>query len=468
MITLSRRPCRQFVALARRALHVSRARLAGVTVAVASGRSGPVLWASKDGVTLALGDVEAGAKPEMAVPLSLIADVMQRASELTLEPAGKQVTCRYARAGVPQVQKVPAAKDAAPFPALPALADPGDGFLEALAGCAEVTDVESSRYALGCVRLRGKEGDLAATDSKQALIRSWFHFPFAEEVLLPRPALLQSRELEGPVRVGVAGKAFVLRAGEWTVWLLTGEGRFPKVEAVIPRVEDALTELRLDPADAAFLAEHIEGLPGVSDDFFPVTLDVSGGGCLLRARGRDQDAPVEIPLPRSRASGQDVRVAVPRSNIARAVALGADVIRIQNPNRPLVAVGDRTTYVWMPLEDQAAAVGPAANAVRIEPDSHPLRAAAAVPAARTRKETMSTTQGTAVSTAAPAIAVAQETGSDLTGLIRRADAATASLSTALKEVKWLGLALRKRRKAERLVKTTLEGIRKLKTLDAAA
>jgi hypothetical protein len=465
MLTLSRRQCRQFVALARRAFSVSTSRLGVVTGCARAGRDGPVLWAARDGVTLACGEVVAETAPELVFPLSLLAEADQRASEITLEPAGKQVACRYSVSGVPQLRKYVIPKDGTPVPELPRLSDPGEGFLDALRACAETTDREATRYALGCVRLRGKEGDLAATDSRQALIRRGFSFPFQDELLLPRPELLRSRELDGPVSVGLAGKSFVLRAANWTLWLPPGEGRFPKVEAVVPNPDEALASVEFDPADRDFLLERIEALPGASDAYFPVTVETSGGACLLRAGGTDADAPVEVLLPRSRATGQDVRIAMNRTYLSRALTFSGR-LRLYGPDRVFSAADGPATYLAMALE-AGSVVAPSAEAVRVGPDGQ-ARPAVQVP--KVKKETMNQDmKQTTTSPVTPTAAVpSEEGGADLAGLIRRADAAAATLSAALQDVRRLSSALRRRRKAERLVKTTLDGLRKLKTLDAAA
>jgi tetratricopeptide (TPR) repeat protein len=56
----------------------------------------------------------------------------------------------------------------------------------ALADASQITDPESSRYALGCIQLQGTSGKMAATDGRQILLQSGFTFPWQEDLLLPQ------------------------------------------------------------------------------------------------------------------------------------------------------------------------------------------------------------------------------------------------------------------------------------------
>ncbi len=46
---------------------------------------------------------------------------------------------------------------------------------------------------MNCIRLRGAEGQIAATDTHQALIQTGFQFPWSDEILV-----MSSRALESP------------------------------------------------------------------------------------------------------------------------------------------------------------------------------------------------------------------------------------------------------------------------------
>ena len=88
------------------------------------------------------------------------------------------------------------------FPSRPAQMTANEpGTLRALADASETTDSESTRYALGCINLRGPAGSLAATNGRQLLVQNGFRFPWKDDVLVPASKLFAAREFpqETPV-----------------------------------------------------------------------------------------------------------------------------------------------------------------------------------------------------------------------------------------------------------------------------
>ncbi|WP_145098343.1 hypothetical protein [Anatilimnocola aggregata] len=77
------------------------------------------------------------------------------------------------------------AADAKSFPTLPTtFTENPSSLVTALRAAYETTDLESKRYALGCVQVRGQEGVIAATDGRQLLKQAGFSFGFEAEILL--------------------------------------------------------------------------------------------------------------------------------------------------------------------------------------------------------------------------------------------------------------------------------------------
>jgi hypothetical protein len=91
------------------------------------------------------------------------------------------------------------------FPQEPARLQPlPANFVPAYVEAVRTTARESVRYALSHVQLRGKSGELVATDGKQLLVQGGFNFPWKDDVLVPGLPCLGSRELQtdGPAAVG--------------------------------------------------------------------------------------------------------------------------------------------------------------------------------------------------------------------------------------------------------------------------
>ncbi|MFH5806883.1 hypothetical protein [Alienimonas sp. DA493] len=108
-------------------------------------------------------------------------------------------------------------------PAVEVFRDPGPGFSSALRSACAVTDADSTRYALGCVRLDPHAGRVEATDSHHLLIARGYSFPWERPVLLPAPHALGCTALkDAAVRVGRVTDGpkvplVVLSAGDWTL-----------------------------------------------------------------------------------------------------------------------------------------------------------------------------------------------------------------------------------------------------------
>jgi hypothetical protein len=236
--------------------------------------------------------------------------------------------------------------------------------LIALGEAARTTARESTRFAVSQVQLRGKTGQVAATDARQMLLQSGFSFPWADNVLVPRLPLLDipGTAFSAPVAVARLDCTVILRAAEWTFWLRIEEnGRFPVVEDAIPRITRP-SRLHLHPEDAQFLMATLPKLPGRDDDYSPVTLDLTTPPA-VRARSAKGNLATEVVLARSTSAGPAVRVVTDRRYLHRAAQMAFEDIIVVRPDVPLLCRDERRVYVWMPLEANSA-IGPAPNMPR--------------------------------------------------------------------------------------------------------
>ena len=101
----------------------------------------------------------------------------------------------------------------------------------------EVTDKESSRFALGCLQLHGKRGSIVGTDGHQLLVHSGFAFPWEDDILVPANLVFGRHDLpqDQPVLIDGTDKWVAFRVGPWTILLAINEGRFPNADDVMPR-----------------------------------------------------------------------------------------------------------------------------------------------------------------------------------------------------------------------------------------
>jgi hypothetical protein len=414
----------------------------------------------------------------VALPLDALAEFEGRdETPVTLEAAAPDRTiARWADRGVPQRREytVTPADALAPFPEPSATwAEAPPALLDALAETSATAADDSPRYALNCLRLNGARGEVAATDGRQLLIHGGFDFPWGAELLVRRSSVFAAKPLprDRPLQVGSTGTHFVLRAGPWALFLEVQTGvRFPRVEEVVPAAGSAAARLRLDPADAAFLAAALARLPGAEQVNAPVTVELNGR-VAVRARGEGGGPATELVLSRSANTGAATRVATDRRLLTRAVALGFTDIELSGPAAPLVGREGPRTFAWQPLAE-AAVVEPsddveritsgAADARRVVPGGKP---AGGGRADRLRGDRPARDPGQADP---PPAAGAGPGGAGLAGLIAEAKALAACLGEALARAGRLAAALRRHRRRERQLAATLAALRQLRLPEPAA
>lgn len=414
-----------------------------------------------------------GVAESIALPLDALAEFEGRdGGTVTLEAVTPgRVVARWYDRGVPRVREydVPPAKALPPAPALPdAWSDVTSGLLDALAEASATADADSARYALGCVQVREADGahEVIATDGRQLLVQGGFKLPWAGEHLIRRSPAFAARALSRalPLKAGRTSAHLALRCGDWTLLLEpVKDARYPDVSGVLPGQNVAETRLRLDPAVAALLADGLGRLPGAADGHAPVTLDLNGR-VAVRAREADGGPVTELVLSRSSYTGPPVRLSADRHILARALRLGFTSVELCGPSNPAACRDGARALVWQPLSADSA-VAPADDAlvvdsasVMIPPEKPPTRS---VPMPE-RPQQSPSPKPEAVDVQAPADATA-----GLATLIAEAESLHAELTAARARAARLSSGLRRLRKRDRLVATTLASLRGLRLAEAA-
>ncbi len=315
------------------------------------------------------------------LPLDAVAAVEGRDDGAVILEAGAagQTFARWTDGGIPQVVAftVPDNAKQPAFPKPPGryVANPS-GLLAALAEAARSAADAETRYAMHRLLLRGKQGDVVGTDSKELYVHGGFTFAWTEDLLVTRVSAFGRPEI-GPVEtveIGRTDQRVGVRLGPWTIFLgIDVHGRYPPVDMVIPRPSAATTVCRFAPADAEFLFRSLPRLPGKADDNKPVTVDLNGH-VSVRARAAGQHRTTELVLARSEATRTAARLNLNRDHLSRALQLGFTELRVVTASKPMVCRDDRRTYLLMPLEPKDA-LPPAADALRIDSpiDTRPLR-----------------------------------------------------------------------------------------------
>jgi hypothetical protein len=494
MITLSRRQAHALRAVFRRAaLGISHRGALPPLVLEAQGTQLDVKYQYEAmGIVFALpGRFE----PEETIllPLDALGDFEGKAdSPVVLEAAAPDRTAvRWEDRHVPQAREyhVPAENASSAFPAPPdAWASAPAELLDALADASETCSDSDTRYALTCLQFRGGAGAIVATDGRQLLVQSGFALPWEGDVLVKRTPLFASPSLprDKPASIGKTETHVVLRAGPWSLFLeIQKDVRYPDISHVIPGDGSVTSRLNLDAEDAAFLIEALEALPGTGERFHPVTVELNGR-IGLRAQGGDPPRITELALSRSRYTGNPIRLNSDRRFVARALRLGFRDVEFTDVESPVAARDHRPLYLWQPLNHESA-IEPTDDVIRIEscPANTAASAAVAEPTRgctemRTRSHpvTSSALTPTASAAAERSTPMPSEIKTDgassgpqttdnggptgLTALIREAEALHEVLADARSRTARLITALRRQKRRDRLVASTLTALKELK------
>ena len=420
-----------------------------------------------------------GPREALALPLDALADIEgPDDAPVTLEAlAIDRTVARWTDCGIPQTREYPveSVDNLVPFPLTPTSWSEVPGtFHDALAEASATTEDDDKRYALECIQIRERNGahEVVATDGRQLFLQGGFALPWHGDVLIRRSPAFACRPLSGAstLSVGRIPTHLVLRVGSWTFYhAIQTEARFPRVDSIIPAVSFAATRLQLAPADAQLLCSALDRLPGPDVLNGPCTLDLNGR-IALRAAGESAPA-TELILSRSHYDGAPVRLCTNRAFLARALQLGFTTLEIADPSTPLACrAGDRT-YVWQPL-DKDAALAPDDNAIRL--DSSRDRASLDPPTPRPlERPTMpripeNGAAPTEIPRAPELSSPDTGPGSGLSSLIVEAEAIQTILTDVRTRSAKLVVALKRHRKRERLVQTTLASLRQLKLQDVTA
>jgi len=381
---------------------------------------------------------------------------------VTLIRHGDEIVAEWTDAGIPQVARFNALEPQVLPPMPVAMQANGPELMSALRDAVETADRESTRYALNCLRLRGLDGQIAATDGRQLLVQDGFALPWDEELLVPACRVFGSAEFsrDMSIDVGKTDDWVTLRTGSWTVHLkIEKEARFPQVDHHIPQASASASTLHLSDADAAFLTNAVSRLPASGDYNAPVTVDLNGA-IAIRAKGDDQPTPTELVLTASRRDGDAVRFNTNREYLARAARLGFRSVQVLGPETPACCRDQSRSYVWALLgKDGVIPSDP--DMVRIESPGSPSAPRVQTTPSRKAPIPMKNAPKSAQRESQPVPRSQNEAPS----IIAQAEAVRDSLTQTLSQTRELIASLKQRKKQSRLVRSTLASLRQLETVD---
>jgi len=360
LLTISRSVLRRFRTLCRRGglhkTHVS----GGPVVTFVGGADGCRIQAASTDIAIEYRESGSCHDETIRLPLAALELCEGRDDGLvTIEAhTDDQVRLSWSDRGVPRrSEQVQPEIGNTPFPPAPTtfISNPA-GLWSDLGDAVATTDPQSSRYALGCVHLRGVLGRIETTDGRQVLVQSGYHFAFQEDVLIPGSKLLGSADIVSgeTIEIGRTEDHVGFRFGCWLILLrIQKDARFPKIDQIVPNPEAAKSRLELSPADAGFLKETIPRLPCDDTQYDPITLDLNGR-VLVRSRETAASRPTEVLLGSSKLTGEPVILNTNRRFVERALKLGFRSVCLYGPDAPAMCTDEHRRFLWALLDKGSA------------------------------------------------------------------------------------------------------------------
>lgn len=468
MLTISRLLASNIVTVLRRAMNLTNRQLGTQLVHVIAGHEGLTIRAHNARFAVEYHQSVSLPPISLVLPLDFLQAISGRKdTTVTIaQTADGNLTATWQEGAIPQQRSTAPLELSSdqPFPPLPeSLAENPPDVLQLLRDAVAVTDQESSRYALGCLQFRGRDGSVAATDGRQILKQSGLRLGFDEELLVAGSKVFGCAQLDSSdkVSIGKTDTHVAFRTRPWTIWLPIEKGaRFPRIDDVIPSLSTCRSTVTLAYHDRRFLADSLPQLPCDDPQHEPVTLDLNGR-VLVRARGSADGPVTELVLSNSSKSGDDMRLATNRKFLSTALRMGFEQLHLVDAASPALAMDERRRYVWAVL-DKDSQLAPTDNATVV---ASPVPATGVATARRARVNPCATTTAPARYTAKPRpkpIDMSQRTGpSSKKSPIEQVGQLRQALRAASTQAAELLRMLKQRKKHERVVKSTLASLRQL-------
>jgi hypothetical protein len=327
--------------------------------------------------------------------------------------------------------------------------------LNALNEAGRCIDKDSIRTALNGICLRGGSSQIISTSGIQLLVQEGYDFTWGEsDVVCPVSKLFGSkelREIEGDnVAVGLVAEFVHFSIGVVDIWLRAIDGKFPKVAGIIKPAAE-MTYLCIHPTDVRFILERIDKLLGSKEHESPVYLALDDK---IQVRSHDsiQKACIALELTHSTFTGKNVSVSMNRLFLKNALQL--DCLRIGIDPKGATPVicdnDDDKTFVFMPLRNAE----PEADHVEVIPSTtQPIATTKAAidvpPPVKCRRKVAVKRSHSKQPESKVAVLQSAE---DIRQTLRQS---LVLMNTLIREVK-------AQRKQDRLLRTTMDSLNKLK------
>jgi hypothetical protein len=203
------------------------------------------------------------------------------------------------------------------------------------------------------LQLRGEDGQVVGTDSRQVLIWRGFQFPFSENLLIPAVPIFGGREFanETEVKIGRTAKHVIITAGSWTIWCCIDKAaRFPEAASIVPK-GTRLAKMYIDEGDVETVLRALKAVPNPDGERVSIKLEFGQEPRIGVLASKNE---TDVKLPRSSGSGPKTWVTIDGRYLERGLALGLCEIQVAASQEAIHFCDDRRSYLVARLDPRAA------------------------------------------------------------------------------------------------------------------
>ena len=324
--------------------------------------------------------------------------------------------------------------------------------LDALNDAGRCVDKDSIKTALTGICLRGATSQIISTTRVQLLIQEGYNFTWGEsDVIVHASKIFGSKELReidtDEMLMGLVNEFVYFSIGAVEFWLRGIDGKFPKVDSIVKPAEDT-TYLNIHPSDAKFILDRIDKLLGHKEHESPIHLSLDTN-VWLRAYDQPQKTGIALELSGSTFTGKSASVSMNRLFLKNALTCGCHRIGIDPAgDKPVICAGEDKTFIFVPLTDASAPAAEHMDVIASSTQSAvtPKAPATAPAPVKRRRRTVKRDVVTPTGKAA---------------LLQSAEQLRNNLRDSLLQVNTLIREVKAQKQKDRLLKTTMDSLRKL-------
>ena len=192
---------------------------------------------------------------------------------------------------------------------------------------------------------------IVGTDGKHLYSANSFALPLKQSLIIPDHKFLGWKEfnLDGEWQMKTEASMVQINSRRWTFITKTIEGSYPNWRQVMPKPEDAKTQITLDPEKLDVLIKLVQRMPCHEVVNQTVGLEWKEGQFLLLGKDNPNDSWLRVPVPGVKGEGPEMMILLDRRFLIKALQFGLNSISLIDEISPLRFHREGKQMIVMPV-----------------------------------------------------------------------------------------------------------------------